>query len=110
MAYGRIPLMLTRNCPVKNRLTCAECGKSSFLVDRMGVEFPVRCKNGCSYIFNSRHLWLADKQSDIRNCDFVLLYFTTETKEQAEKVVADFISGKTADGEFTRGLYYKSVT
>lgn len=109
MAYGRIPLMLTRNCPVKNELSCAECGKESFLVDRMGVEFPVRCKNGCSYILNSRPLWLADKQSDVRNCDFVLLYFTTETKSETAEIIKDFTSGKSARSEFTRGLYYKGV-
>ena len=109
MAYGRIPLMMTRNCPVKNELTCSECGKNSFLVDRMGVEFPVRCKNGCSYILNSRPLWLGDKQSDIRNCDYDLLYFTTETKAEAAKVIGDYISEKSAQGDFTRGLYYKSV-
>lgn len=110
MTYGRIPLMLTRNCPVKNKLTCAECGKNSVLVDRMGVEFPVRCKNGCSYIFNSRPLWLADKQSDIRNCDFTLLYFTTETKTEAAEIIGNYICEKSAKGEFTRGLYYKGVT
>lgn len=110
ISYGRIPLMLTRNCPVKNKLTCAECSKNSVLVDRMGVEFPVRCKNGCSYILNSRPLWLADKQSDIRNCDFALLYFTTETKAEAADVISDYLCEKSAKGDFTRGLYYKSVT
>ena len=109
MAYGKIPLMMTRNCPVKNKLTCAECGKKSFLVDRMGVEFPVICKNGCSYILNSRPLWLGDKQGDIRNCDYALLYFTTETKSEAADVIRNFIGRKSADGDFTRGLYYKGV-
>ena len=110
MAYGRIPLMLTRNCPVRNKLSCNECDKKSFLVDRMGVEFPVRCKNGYSYILNSRPLWLADKQSDIRNCDFALLYFTTETKDEASRIIRDFICEKGPEGDFTRGLYYKGVT
>ena len=109
IAYGRIPLMMTRNCPVRNELSCSECGQKSFLVDRMGVEFPVRCKNGCSYILNSRPLWLGDKQSDIRNCDYALLYFTTETKAEAAKVIDDYISQKNAQGDFTRGLYCKSV-
>ncbi len=110
MAYGRIPLMLTRNCPVRNKITCTECGKKSVLVDRMGIEFPVRCKNGCSYILNSRPLWLADKQNEIRNCDFMLLYFTTETKPQASEIISDFVCEKSAKGDFTRGLYYKTVT
>ncbi len=110
MEYGRIPLMLTRNCPVRNELTCAECGRNSELEDRKGVRFPVRCKNGCSYIFNSRPLWLADKQNDIRNCDFALLYFTTETKAEITEVINSFIDKKSPDGDFTRGLYFKGVT
>ena len=110
MAYGRIPLMLTRNCPVRNELSCAQCSGESVLVDRMNVEFPVRCKNGCSYILNSRPLWLGDKQNDIRNCDFALLYFTTESKSEASEIIRDFVCEKSAKGEFTRGLYYKGVT
>lgn len=110
MAYGRIPLMLTRNCPVRNKLSCSECGGKSFLFDRMGIEFPVICQNGCSYILNSRPLWLADKQNDIRNCDFSLLYFTTETKSEASEIIRDFICEKSAKADFTRGLYYKGVT
>ena len=110
MAYGRIPLMLTRNCPVRNKFSCAQCGGESVLVDRMNFEFPVRCKNGCSYILNSRPLWLGDKQKDIRNCDFALLYFTTETKSESSEIISDFICEKSAKGEFTRGLYYKGVT
>lgn len=109
MAYGRIPLMMTRNCPVANEISCADCGKKSLLVDRMGVEFPVRCKNGVSYILNSRPLWLGDKQEDIRNVDYSLLYFTTENKSEAEQVIADFAAKKAPKGDFTRGLYYKGV-
>ncbi len=109
MAYGRIPLMMTRNCPVANEISCAECGRESVLVDRMGVEFPVRCKNGVSYVLNSRPLWLGDKQEDIRNADYSLLYFTTESKSQAEQIIADFAAKKAPTGEFTRGLYYKGV-
>lgn len=108
-AYGRIPLMLTRNCPVKNKLTCAECRGQSVLVDRMGVEFPVVCGNGCSVILNSRPLWLADKKHDIKNVDYALLYFTTESKNECEEVISAYQNGSAPLGEFTRGLYYKGV-
>lgn len=108
-AYGRIPLMLTRNCPVRNKLTCAECKGKSVLVDRMGVEFPVMCGNGCSTVLNSRPLWLADKKQDIKNVDFSLLYFTTESKSECEKVISAYKEGSAPTQEFTRGLYYKGV-
>lgn len=108
-AYGRIPLMLTRNCPVRNKLTCAECNGQSFLVDRMGIEFPVVCGNGCSVILNSRPVWLADKKQDIKNVDYALLYFTTESKNECEKVISAYKNGSSPLDEFTRGLYYKGV-
>ncbi len=109
MIYGRIPLMLTRNCPVKNKLTCAECGGKSFLVDRMGVEFPVVCKNGASVILNSRPVWLADKANEIRNLDFGVLYFTNETEAECESVISAYNNNEKAIGEFTRGLYFRKV-
>lgn len=109
MIYGRIPLMMTRNCPVGTKLTCAECGGRSYLLDRMGVRFPVRCKNGCSFVLNSRPLWLADKLNDIRNVDYGLLWFTDESKEECARVISDYRRGGAPQGEFTRGLYYKGV-
>lgn len=109
MIYGRIPLMMTRNCPVGTKLTCAECGGRSYLLDRMGVRFPVRCKNGCSFVLNSRPLWLADKLNDIRNVDYGLLWFTNESKEECTRVISDYRRGGAPQGEFTRGLYYKGV-
>ncbi len=108
-AYGRIPLMLTRNCPVKNKLTCSECKGKSVLVDRMGVEFPVVCGNGCSTVLNSRPVWLADKKHDIKNVDYALLYFTTESKEECAKVISAYKNSSAPACEFTRGLYYKGV-
>lgn len=109
MSYGRIPLMLTRNCPVKNKLTCTECGKKSELVDRMGVRFPVACKNGASFILNSRPVWMADKKSEMRNLDFEVLYFTNEEKSECERVIEAYNNNEKPEGEFTRGLYFKNV-
>lgn len=107
MTYGRIPLMVTRNCPIKTKLSCAECKAKSHLVDRMNVEFPVVCKNGCSYILNSRPLWISDKS--VSGIDFSLLYFTVESKEEVAQVIKAHFSHSAAGGEFTRGLYIKGV-
>ena len=109
MIYGRIPLMMTRNCPVRNKITCAECGGKSFLVDRMGVEFPVTCKNGVSFVLNSVPVWLADKMNEIHGLDYGLLYFTNETKDECEAVINAYNNNEKANGEFTRGLYFRKV-
>ena len=39
IAYGRLPLMLTRNCPNRNGAGCSGCGEASSLKDRKGVSF-----------------------------------------------------------------------
>ena len=109
MLYGRIPLMMTRNCPVKNKLTCGECQSKSFLVDRMGIEFPVICKNGASFILNSRPLWIADKKNELKSLDYGLIYFTNESKEECKKIISEVKSGSNPPEEFTRGMYFKGV-
>lgn len=109
-AYGRLPLMLTRNCPQKNGKSCAECKRTGKLTDRRGIEFPIDCHSGCSEILNSVPVYMADRLSEIRNMDFMLLYFTNEGKEKTSLVIQDYIKGtKKPHGEFTRGLLYRGV-
>lgn len=109
-AYGRLPLMLTRNCPQKNGKSCAECMRSGKLTDRRGIDFPIDCRSGCSEILNSVPVYMADRLSEIRNMDFMLLYFTDENREKTSLVIHDYIKGsKKPHGEFTRGLLYRGV-
>ena len=96
--------MHTRNCPVKNGKSCRECGGKSFLRDRKGIEFPVRCTNGFPELFKSRPIYMADRMSEVKNADFVLLEFTTEDKEQISSVLKALslihIFNKSADSRF----------
>ncbi len=108
-AYGRLPLMLTRNCPQRNGKSCSECNKTGKLVDRKGVEFPIECRMGTSDILNSVPLFMADRLSEIRNMDFMLLYFTKENKEACADIISSYIRSGKAKGDFTRGLLYRGV-
>ena len=107
--YGRIPLMLTRNCPVKNGMDCKECKRSQSITDRMGVEFPVRCRMGFSEILNSRPLYMADRLSEVPDCDMLYFHFTVETAEEANGVLNAYKLKLKPQGEFTRGLLYRGV-
>lgn len=109
IAYGRLPLMLTRNCPIRNGKTCAVCKGKSVLTDRMGIRFPVICNMGASEILNSRPIYMGDRLREIRNMDFITLYFTRERGEAVEAVLDAYRKGKSVKGEFTRGLYYRGV-
>lgn len=109
IAYGNIPIMLFRNCPLKNGASCAECDRKGFITDRMGVRFPVRCRGGYSEMLNSRPIWLADRLEELIGLDFIMLYFTMETPERVKYVIDAYKNGTCADTEYTRGLYYRGT-
>lgn len=109
IAYGRVPLMLTRNCPVKNRISCENCGKNGKLTDRKGYEFPVICADGvCTEILNPMPIYMLDRLNEIKT-DFIHFYFSTETKSEVEKIINMYETGAKPDFDYTRGLYQRGV-
>ncbi len=109
ITYGKIPLMLFKNCPIKNGSDCSKCDKSQVLTDRLGTKFPIRCRLGYSELLNSVPIWLGDKQSLLKGLDFQILYFTNETKEDVENIIRAYKKEKEADFKYTRGLYFKGT-
>lgn len=109
IVYGRLPLMLARNCPVKNSIGCEKCGRKGTLTDRKGIKFPVVCSPyPCAEVLNSLPLYMADRMKEIK-ADFAHFYFTDEKKSEAERIISLYQSGAKPDFEFTRGLYYRGV-
>ncbi len=108
-AYGRLPLMCLRACPIKGAEGCKECDKKGFLTDRTGAVFPIRCHNGYSELFNSQPLFLSDRQDELSGLDFTVLSFTTEQPSECEKIIEMYKYKKSPTGQYTRGLYYKEV-
>ena len=111
VVYGRLPLMITENCPLR----CAgQCGRGAggVLTDRTGAAFPVLCGHGCrSEIQNSKTLFLADKP-EWQKCGlrWARLRFTTETAEECLAVLWRYRGqGDYAPADFTRGLFYRGV-
>ena len=110
-AYGRLPLMLTVNCPVSAAVGCKNCTHS--VTDRTGRVFPVKCskKEGYVEILNSEVLYMADKLNDLRAADFLLLEFTDERPAQVRHIIEEY-SNRGLNGrpeKITRGLYYRGV-
>ncbi len=107
--YGRTPLMLVRNCPVKNGKSCTECKRQSEITDRKGIKFPVRCHMGYSEILNSRPTFMADRMREIPPCDILFFNFTTESRYEVERILKAYENEEKPTGEFTRGLLYRGV-
>ncbi len=95
--YGRLPLMVTEKCIGKEISDCDSCqnGKAE-LVDRKGVHFPVM-NDGAhrSLIFNSVPVYMADKLSELQSRGLVMQHyiFTTETKEEVERIINAYKKG-----------------
>lgn len=106
-AYGRLPLMITKNCPCAFD-GCKDCKGDRYVTDRKGVSFPVKCRSGYSELFGDRPIWLADRLREFSVNSF-LLYFTDEDKERIEKVIMSYKNNSSPDTEFTRGMYYRGV-
>lgn len=49
--YGRLPLMITANCNIKNTSGCNKANQLYYLQDRKGEILPVKCN--CNYCYNT---------------------------------------------------------
>ena len=106
-AYGKLPLMLLRNCPIRSNVGCADCtGK---ITDRMNTQFPIMCEDGATVLYNDRVVYLADRLHLLNKLDFALLSFTSETADEVESIINQYKNGGKSGDKFTRGLYFKGV-
>lgn len=102
--WGRAPLMIMENCIMNLRDGCRDCSdfrncrKSTELVDRMGIHFPVypeyfhRCQ-----IYNSKTTFNADRVT--RDASFGIIFITDE--KDAVKAIKQATEG-VAPTEYTR--------
>lgn len=109
LIYGKLPLMVTRNCPI--RLSgCKDCKGFGTLTDRKKEVFEVRCTGRrYSEIFNSKPVYLADKMNEVSGIDYGLLSFTTEGAKQVDRILLRYTQTHEAMENITRGLYYRNV-
>lgn len=104
-AYGRLPLMLVRNCPIKNEVGCKKCHHS--ISDRTNRTFPVYCTGGYSEVFNAEVMSIADRLDSINNIDYYVLSFVNETSSEVANVIKSF-KNRCKMGS-TKGLYVRGI-
>lgn len=103
VVYGSLPLMLTRNCPIKNEVGCAKC--TGHLIDRTGRKLPVACSKEYVEVLNSDVLYMGDRLAELTRADFGLVLLHDEDAEQT----AAALSARKPVGSITRGLYYRGI-
>ena len=114
-AYGRMPLMVTENCLIRNRTGSCTCNlNTGKLMDRTGADFPIikdgdKCR---SVLLNGKKLNWLDRQDDLARLGLwaTRLYFTTENPKEVDQVLAAVTNPPPFDpGACTRGLYLRGL-
>lgn len=114
LAYGRIPLMLTRRCPLSGGKPCGlkdpfgggeSCG--GHITDRQGNKLPVLCGGSSVELLNPDILILSDKPEVLGKFDFAVLKFTVE--DDVAAVLDMYKRQIKPEGRLTRGLYFRGA-
>lgn len=115
LAYGRMMLMVTEHCLMKNKTGKCICGTGlTKITDKTGAEFPIikDCGTCRSVLLNGKKLNWLDRQKDLSRLGLwaMRIVFTTENPNEVNRVLDDCLSGAPFDpGACTRGLYLRGV-
>ena len=104
IVYGRVPLMLTERCFIKENFGCDRCGKAC-LTDRRGEKFPMmREYSHRNLILNSRHTYMGDRRGELSGCRLESHHFifSTESAVEIASAIESFRLGKPLDGSEVR--------
>lgn len=119
IAYGHLPLMIMKNCPIKAMGRCQN-GKDLYsLRDRKNMEFPIICTDNCkAVLLNSKPIYTADITDEIKRTkvNAIRLNFTIEAPERCAEIAKEYIRAlngetikKPEDNTFTRGHLRRGV-
>ncbi|MBR5449337.1 MAG: U32 family peptidase, partial [Clostridia bacterium] len=87
VVYGRIPLMLTERCFMRDTFGCKSCSDCS-LTDRKGTKFPmIREYRHRNLILNSAVTYMGDKRDELRGIAGEHFIFTKETAGEISTVI-----------------------
>lgn len=120
IGYGRIPLMLMKNCPLKAAGKCQHQNQRYRLRDRKNEEFPILCGEHCiCELVNSKPLFMADRLDELTSLPLhsIELLFTIETAEECAAIAQTYhkaLNGQHpqnpfGENAFTRGHFFRGV-
>lgn len=95
VVYGRLPLMITEKCFMKDTFGCEKCG-SAYLIDRKGIKFPMlREYKHRNIIFNSACTYMGDKLSELSRSGNSVQHFifSLENEKEISTVISAFKRG-----------------
>lgn len=102
--YGRLPLMLTERCFIRENFGCDSCSKTAF-TDRRGARFPILREQGHrNLIVNSRPTYMGDRKEALAQagiaCEHFL--FTNESERECRELLSLYEKGLPFPAECRR--------
>lgn len=97
ISYGRIPLMITERCFMKENFGCKNCSGCAF-TDRFSEKFPIiREYPHRNLILNSRPTYIGDRQDELNKYSISSRHFlfTTEKEGEALRALEAFYKGES---------------
>ena len=104
ITYGRIPLMLTERCFIRESFTCSGC-ESAYFTDRMGQKFPlIREFEHRNLILNSAVTYMGDRAEELKKyrINHTHFLFTVERFREIKDVLDSYKLGRQLSGAVRR--------
>jgi len=112
ITYGRLPLMITECCVIRNCSEACTCDSFTGIEDESAALFPVTPEYGCrNVVLSSKKLFMADKRRAMSSLGIWAqrLNFTTENAIECVTVLKRYMGqSRYAPTGFTRGMYFRS--
>ena len=103
---GRIPLMITERCFIRDVADCDKCAQNSVtLTDRTGARFPMRREwEHRTLIFNSTVTYMGDKRDELRRAGLLWEHFifSSETADEIIDLLTRYNKGAPLLGAVRR--------
>ena len=113
IVYGRMPLMITESCIVKNITGACTCDNFTGISDKQSRVFPIVPEYGCrNILLSNKKIFMADKQRATSQMGLWAerLSFTTENAHECVAIMKRYMGvGEYEHTGHTRGLYYRGV-
>ena len=113
IAYGRIPVMVTPNCLLKESAGRCTCTVPGQMADTHGSVWPVTRHFGCrNTVWAARKIWMADKSEEWSDCGLwaIRLCVSTESPRECLEVAKSYMQGTSYHPNgMTRGTYYRAL-
>ena len=113
IVYGRMPVMITEHCLIRNSSGRCSCSSPTSMSDPFGSVYPVEKEFGCrNVVYDSAKIFLADRPDVFADAGLwaVRLMFTTESRRECVAVAGRYrgINNYTPNNT-SRGLYPKGA-